>query len=388
MGNIFGYVGGSSGRSVFPGIPNLEVVRGPDHEGCYYIIDPTGSRIRLRFRFTANLWEWKVSECAWSSIPKELSSFNLHVTTATAIECLRDLNPNIAFDRHIQQIHLLSNGAFGQVYKVKFGLIMGHERFLPANASLAMKTIKSDLGISASSVWVELALENEMAMLREIQHPCVLRYYQCILYKEQIAMVTELCTGGTADDLRKRTKGLLPEVIILTMISHCIQALQFIHERRIIHRDIKPGNIFVSQDIHNNLIFKLGDFGFAKVRSSSMLLSNTGCVLFYSPEVIEAGFSSLPAMSDKSDIWALGVTIYFMCTNSYPYIVKNMNSEFQSRAPFPRINNVVGAQAFSSDVQAFLDACLQKDWKMRLSAADLFHTFQHIIEKYPAHAYC
>jgi len=386
MGNLFCC---RSAKSPFVGVPALNIVRGPNRQGSYYIVDRNDLKveIRLRLRDKYRYWEWKIKG-QWENIPHDLTGFGLLPSTIDALVHLRDFRPEIDFEKHVTNVKPLGGGYNGDVYKVQFGLIMGHEFFVPVHTPLAMKTLKKErIGYGDREV-AKNALENEMDTLNSVRSNYVLRFYQRISYEGEIAMLTELCTGGTADDLRKRTKGLLPEDIILTMISHCTQALHYIHERRIIHRDIKPGNIFISQDIHNNLIFKLGDFGLAKVKSSSMLLSNIGCMLFYAPEVIEAGFSSSPAMSDKSDLWALGVTIFFMCTNSYPYTLQTINSEFQSRAPFPRINNVVGAQAFSSDVQAFLDACLQKDGKMRPSAADLVHTFQHIIEKHPAHAYC
>lgn len=386
MGSVFSFF--SSG-SVFPGLKNLEVVRGPDQDGCYYIMETTFSKISLRYRFTANMWEWKAPGGVWSSIPSDLSDLYLNITTTAALACLRDSNPPVAFERHIQHIYPLGEGAFGKVYKVKFKLIMGHERFLPAYTALAMKTINTDESTYTPDVWMELALENEITLLKEVQHPCIVRFYQCILYKEQIAMVTELCTGGTAESLRKQTKGIIPEDTILTMMSHCLQALHVLHAKNIVHRDIKPDNVFISKDSQNKLIFKLGDFGLAKVKSnSSTLMSNRGNMFFHAPEVIKAGWSSLPAMSTKSDIWAIGVTVYFMCTNALPFTEKNMHTEFRTHAPFQRVNNVVGSQAFGSDVQAFLDACLQKDWQTRSSAQELVNTFQRIILQYPPGDYC
>lgn len=130
--------------------PQLGDLFGPTSTGLYYVKEPTWfswRHIFLRYRFHSGRWEWCTSgdstrETSWASIPARIPA-HLAITpaNATAICYLRDNSPRPHFARHIVEEAPLGRGAFGEVRRVKFGLIMGHDRFLPANCDVAMKTI-------------------------------------------------------------------------------------------------------------------------------------------------------------------------------------------------------------------------------------------------------
>jgi NIMA (never in mitosis gene a)-related kinase len=98
----------------------------------------------------------------------------------------------------------------------------------------------------------------------------------------------------------------------LDIFTQCCLALKHIHDRKIVHRDIKAQNIFLTK----NKIVKLGDFGIAKVLNNTMQLcrSMVGTPYYLSPEII----NNKP-YSFKSDIWSMGAMLYELCALKPPF---------------------------------------------------------------------
>ena len=127
----------------------------------------------------------------------------------------------------------------------------------------------------------------------------------------------EYCDGGDLYSKINRQRGrLLPERTILNYFSQLCRALQFIHERKILHRDIKSQNIFLSKDKK----IKLGDFGIARIMDGTNDYAKTcvGTPYYLSPEVWE----NRP-YNNKSDIWALGCVLYEMTTLKHAFEAGN-----------------------------------------------------------------
>lgn len=108
-----------------------------------------------------------------------------------------------------------------------------------------------------------------------------------------------------------------PEHQIIDWFTQICLALKHIHNKKILHRDIKSGNIFLTI----NGLVKLGDFGIAKCLKSSLEKAKTvvGTPYYLSPEIIQ----NLP-YSFKSDIWSLGVLLYEMCCLKMPFDGNNI----------------------------------------------------------------
>ena len=104
----------------------------------------------------------------------------------------------------------------------------------------------------------------------------------------------------------------LDEKLILKISDRLCSALKYFHSQNIIHRDIKPQNVF----LNNNYEVKLGDFGLARVFSSksSMTTTQAGTPLYIATEILLR--QNYPT---KVDIWALGCLIYDICTFKYPF---------------------------------------------------------------------
>jgi NIMA (never in mitosis gene a)-related kinase len=147
----------------------------------------------------------------------------------------------------------------------------------------------------------------EVSLLRSLDHPCIVRYREHFLNSEgMLCLVMTFCEGGdlaSAIRAQKETGALFGENQVLDWFAQLALALGHTHERRILHRDIKTQNVFLSR----GSLVKLGDFGIARVLDGSHSHAQTvvGTPFYMSPEVCQ----NRP-YSYKSDVWALGCVLY------------------------------------------------------------------------------
>ena len=108
-----------------------------------------------------------------------------------------------------------------------------------------------------------------------------------------------------------------PEKIIKNWFLQIVMALEYLHKRRVLHRDIKSSNIFITSCGS----VKIGDFGIAKVLASTVdnAMTLVGTPYYLSPEVCED-----KPYTFKSDIWALGCVLYEMCSLKHPFQSKSL----------------------------------------------------------------
>ncbi|XP_078417137.1 serine/threonine-protein kinase Nek1 isoform X11 [Cetorhinus maximus] len=160
----------------------------------------------------------------------------------------------------------------------------------------------------------------EVAVLANMKHPNIVQYKESFEESGCLYIVMDYCEGG---DLFKRInaqKGILfPEDQILDWFVQICLALKHVHDRKILHRDIKSQNIFLTKDG----TVQLGDFGIARVLNSTVELARTciGTPYYLSPEICEN-----KPYNNKSDIWALGCVLYEMCTLKHAFEAGNMKN--------------------------------------------------------------
>ncbi|XP_051875709.1 serine/threonine-protein kinase Nek1 isoform X2 [Pristis pectinata] len=160
----------------------------------------------------------------------------------------------------------------------------------------------------------------EVAVLANMKHPNIVQYKESFEENGCLFIVMDYCEGG---DLFKRInaqKGILfPEDQILDWFVQICLALKHVHDRKILHRDIKSQNIFLTKDG----TVQLGDFGIARVLNSTVELARTciGTPYYLSPEICEN-----KPYNNKSDIWALGCVLYEMCTLKHAFEAGNMKN--------------------------------------------------------------
>ncbi|XP_019121873.2 serine/threonine-protein kinase Nek4 isoform X3 [Larimichthys crocea] len=205
-------------------------------------------------------------------------------------------------------IRVVGKGSYGEVNLVK-------------HKTDRKQYVIKKLNLITSSKRERRAAEQEAQLLSQLRHPNIVTYREswegddCQLY---IAM--GFCEGGDLYHRLKQQKGeLLPERQVVEWFVQIAMALQYLHERNILHRDLKTQNIFLTK---TNII-KVGDLGIARVLENQNDMASTliGTPYYMSPEL----FSNKP-YNHKSDVWALGCCVYEMSTLKHAFNAKDMNS--------------------------------------------------------------
>eukprot|EP01138_Halocafeteria_seosinensis_P002823 gb/GECG01002884.1/.p1 GENE.gb/GECG01002884.1/~~gb/GECG01002884.1/.p1 ORF type:complete len:1178 (+),score=233.70 gb/GECG01002884.1/:1-3534(+) len=180
------------------------------------------------------------------------------------------------------------------------------------------KFVLKQVNLSQMSRKERREAENEVKLLQSLRHPNIVAYEEAFQHRGNLCIVMEYAdSGDLAGALKNRRGRKLSEGKILDWLVQICLALKHLHDRKILHRDLKTANIFVS----NPGILKLGDFGIAKVLTSTGELAKTaiGTPYYLSPEICKEH-----KYNNKSDIWSLGCILYEMVTLKLPFEAPNM----------------------------------------------------------------
>ncbi|MCD4721422.1 MAG: serine/threonine protein kinase, partial [Desulfobacula sp.] len=154
-------------------------------------------------------------------------------------------------------------------------------------------------------------LENfrkEDKFIAQLNHPNIVQVYDIEELYRTIFIIMECLEGESLEALLER-KGALPFSRALTFLTQVCSGLAYAHDHKIIHRDVKPANIFILKDDH----IKLLDFGLA-CSPGEEDFEQTGTVHYMSPEQIEGN-----PVDFRSDIYSLGIMAYEMFTGKKPF---------------------------------------------------------------------
>jgi hypothetical protein len=202
----------------------------------------------------------------------------------------------------LSSVRQIGKGSFGSVYLVQ-------------RRSDGGQFVMKKMPVSRVPAKEMEAYHNEVRLLSELQHPGIVAYIESFLDQQtaQMCIIMSYCEGGDlAHFLSSRASpsspsppSPLPEAEILYHFVQMLLALLFMHDKHILHRDLKTANIFIK-----NGLIQLGDLGISKALSSSSSFASTciGTPYYMSPEL----FKSRP-YNHKSDVWALGCVLYEMC---------------------------------------------------------------------------
>ncbi|XP_015821288.1 serine/threonine-protein kinase Nek5 isoform X2 [Nothobranchius furzeri] len=158
------------------------------------------------------------------------------------------------------------------------------------------------------------ASKKEVTLLSKMKHPNIVSFIASFQERGNLYIVMEFCDGG---DLMKKInmqRGLLfsEDQVVDWFVQICL-GLKHIHDRKILHRDIKAQNIFLTSGGRKA---KLGDFGIARMLNNTMEMARTcvGTPYYLSPEICE----NRP-YNNKTDIWGLGCVLYELCCLRHPF---------------------------------------------------------------------
>ncbi|CAB1454392.1 unnamed protein product [Pleuronectes platessa] len=200
----------------------------------------------------------------------------------------RDVNPEDIWE----MIGELGDGAFGKVYKAQ----NKHNGTLAAAKVIDTKT--------------EDELEDymvEIEILASCDHHHIVKLLDAFYFESKLWILIEFCAGGAVDAIMLELERPLTEPQIRVVCRQTLEALVYLHENKVIHRDLKAGNILLSLDGE----VKLADFGVSAKNTKTLQRRDSfiGTPYWMAPEVVMCETSKDRPYDYKADIWSLGVTL-------------------------------------------------------------------------------
>ena len=229
-------------------------------------------------------------------------------------------------------------------------------------------------------------LDNEINILKEIDHPNIIKLVDVKETTHFYYLVMELCNGGglsdCLEDYQKKNKKPFPEETVQYLMRQIIDGINYLHKRNILHRDIKLDNILVNFDSDEdkkkrNMLkakVKIIDFGFARhLDPAQLAFSTLGSPINMDPGILrklnKMEHSKDYGYDQKADIWSLGTICYEMLIGKCTFDAESMR-ELVSKV---EKGNYFLPTTLSKEAVSFLNGMLQYDSKKRLSAEQLFH---------------
>lgn len=242
-------------------------------------------------------------------------------------------------------LSVIGEGSFGRA------LLVSH-------LNTTYKYVMKEIRLPKSSAAIKESRQ-EAILLAKMKHPNIVTFREAFEADDHLYIVMEHCDRGDLLQTIKLQRGKqFPEHTILHWFVQMCLAVQHIHEKRVLHRDIKSKNIFLTE----RRTIKLGDFGSARVLSSPMAYACTyvGTPYYVPPEIWE----NLP-YNNKSDVWSLGCVLYEICTLKHPFQAgswKNLIMKIchGTYSPLP--------SQYSYELRSLIKQIFRKDPRQRPSA--------------------
>uniref|UniRef100_A0A8C5RT97 non-specific serine/threonine protein kinase n=1 Tax=Laticauda laticaudata TaxID=8630 RepID=A0A8C5RT97_LATLA len=274
----------------------------------------------------------------------------------------RDLNPEDFWEI----IGELGDGAFGKVFKAQ-------NKETKVLAAAKVIDTKSEEELEDYMV--------EIDILASCDHPNIVKLLDAFYYENNLWILIEFCAGGAVDAVMLELERPLTEPQIRVVCRQTLEALHYLHENKIIHRDLKAGNILFTLDGD----IKLADFGVSakNTRTIQRRDSFIGTPYWMAPEVVMCETSKDRPYDYKADVWSLGVTLIEMAEIEPPHhelnpmrvLLKIAKSEPPSLAQ---------PSKWSADFKDFLKKCLEKNVDARWNITELLqHPFVTVTSNKP-----
>ena len=250
---------------------------------------------------------------------------------------------------------LLGTGSFGSVYEAKNTIFQN---------IVAMKVINKDPNNSLD----EQEIRNEIDILKKLSHPNIVKIYEFYVSNSHYYIVTEFCRDG---ELFSYIKNKYSERQLAVLFYQVFSGLWYLHDNKILHRDIKLENIMISQKEKDNetgeelFWVKIIDFGTAKIFEKNKKEKDVvGSSYYIAPEVLQQNYN------EKCDTWSVGVILYMMLVGRAPFdgkddeeiILKINSADYNSKEP--------KLMKHSPEVRDLVSKLLQKDTDKRYSAKE------------------
>ncbi|XP_076986225.1 serine/threonine-protein kinase Nek11 [Tamandua tetradactyla] len=288
------------------------------------------------------------------------------VSGSTAVS----IYPKTLIARRYQIKQKLGSGSFGTVYLVSDK---------KAKQGEELKVLKEiSVGDLNPNETVQASLEAQL--LSKLDHPAIVKFHASFVEQDNFCIITEYCEGQDLDckiQEYKEAGKTFPENQIIEWFIQLLLGVDYMHERRILHRDLKSKNIFLK----NNRL-KIGDFGVSRLLMGSCDLATTltGTPHYMSPEALRhQGYDT------KSDIWSLACILYEMCCMNHAFTGSNFLSIVLKIVEGDTPSLPV---RYPRELNAIMESMLNKSPSLRPSAIEILkmpyidEQLQHLICRY------
>ena len=256
--------------------------------------------------------------------------------------------------KHYIPVKLLGQGSFGSVYEA--------EHIIFKN-KVAMKIInKSDNDVD------EKEILNEIDILKKLSHPNIVKIFEFYITKAHYYIVTEYCKDG---ELFSYIKNKYSERQLAVLFYQIFSGLWYLHDHKILHRDIKLENIMISgkekdQSTGEELFWiKIIDFGTAKIFEKNKKEKDVvGSSYYIAPEVLKQNYN------EKCDTWSVGIILYMALVGKAPFDGKDDDEIIHKIAKANYNNKDSKLLNHSLEVRDLLSKLLEKDINKRFSAKE------------------
>ncbi|MFH1755660.1 MAG: serine/threonine-protein kinase, partial [Candidatus Latescibacterota bacterium] len=260
---------------------------------------------------------------------------------------------------HYRILEKLGEGGMGVVYKAED---------LKLHRFVALKFLPPHMSDDEATQ----RFANEAHAVSELDHPNICAIYEIDQTPEGQMFIVMPCYGG--ESIQSMTKkGPLGVEQAIDIASQVAKGLAKAHEKGIIHRDIKPGNILITLDGFAKIV----DFGLAKLATQTRITktgTTVGTVMYMSPEQARG-----EEVDERSDIWSLGVVLYEMLTGLLPF-----RGEYEPAIIFQIMNNapepITSLQkGIPPDLEQIVNKCLEKKPEKRYqTVVDVIADLRHL----------
>ncbi len=253
-------------------------------------------------------------------------------------------------------IKKIGSGGMGDVYLAE------HEKL---EKKVAIKSLHKNLATDTS---FRERFFQEAKTHSKLDHPNIVKLLDYKERKDGLFLVMEYVDGKQLDEHIKKVTGPIPEKELTTLFTQILDAIGYAHEEGLVHRDIKPSNIMIDKRGR----IKVLDFGIAKMQEEEKGLTKTGIQIgtatYMSPEQVNA-----KKVDKLSDIYSLGVTLYYMAVGKSPYDGETNTFSIQTKIvseSFPEASEAY--PGVSNKIETIIKKATQKNKKDRYQNCEEF----------------
>lgn len=238
------------------------------------------------------------------------------------------------------QSRLLGKGGFGQVF---------HNILNTQKVAIKLQIPKNDQKSNIQMI-------EEFNLMVNLNHPALLRPLGSVDYSNKFGIVLPQCSMNLGEFIKKKIERPKHQIKFdlweyegkMKMILAIAEGIGYMHARKYGHFDIKPSNIFLSEDFEP----KIADFGLSKLILRKEDMKTRGCSLFYSPHEQVLG----QEISFSADVWAFGTTMYILLFEKHPFedlrvLISSESKEFQKKMYIEHIYDKLHRPAIPIDYQ-------------------------------------